>query len=180
MSAGSIPKRRVPEMGNRLRHPEEHQADADPRRKQHGEPRPDRVVGLGIRTAEAYAAERSHHQQQTEQDEEVARTQEHPVERRSEPGVQRVKSGARGVPERQHADDKSDDGKAGHGEDRVVNVETEEPYVVLADLVVGLWVVSSHEGCELYRGSRRPHPLTPAAGTGVSLRSIIPRLAVDP
>ena len=121
-------------MGNRLRHPEEHQADADPGREQHGEPRPGGVVGPGVRTAEAHATERGRHQQQTEQDEEVARAHEHPVERRSEPGVQRVKSAAGVVPERQHADDKSDDGKAGHGEDRVVNVEPEEPYVVPADL----------------------------------------------
>ena len=116
-------------MGNRLGHPEEHQADADPGCEQHGEPRPGRVVGPGVRTAEAHATERGRQQQQTEQDEEVASAHEHPVERRSEPGVQRVKSAGGVVPERQHADDKSDDGKAGHGEDRVVNVEPEEPYV---------------------------------------------------
>ena len=123
-SVGSVDAQRwISEMGDRLRHPEEHQADADPGREQHGEPRPEGVVGLGIRTAEANAAERSHQQQHAEQDEEVARAQEHPVERGSEPGVQRVESGGRGIPERQYADDECDDGEAGYGEDRIVNVE---------------------------------------------------------
>ena len=145
---GVDPERRIPEVVNRFRHPEEHQADADPGREQHGEPRPEGVVGPGVRTAEANATERSHHQQQAEQDEEVARAQKHPVERRSEPGVQRVESGGRGLPERQHAADEPDDGEAGYGEYRVVNVEPQEPDVVLADPVVGLGVVGGHAGSE--------------------------------
>ncbi len=48
---------RIQEVVDRLGHPEEHQAAAG--REQHGEPRPGGVVGLGVRTAEAHAAERT-------------------------------------------------------------------------------------------------------------------------
>ena len=99
---GVDPERRIPEMVDGLRHAEEHQADADPGREQHGEPGPGGVVGPGIRTAQAHAADRRRQQEQAEQDEEVPRAHEHPVERRGEPGVQRVEDARGGVPEGQH------------------------------------------------------------------------------
>ena len=57
-------ERRIPEVVDRLGNSEEHQADTDAGREQHGEPRPGGVVGSGVRTAEADAAERRHPQQQ--------------------------------------------------------------------------------------------------------------------
>ena len=131
-------ERRILEVLDRLRHAEEHQADADPGREQHGEPRPGGVVRPGVRTAQADAAEGRRQQQQAEEDEDVARGHEHPVERRGEPSVQCVEGAPGGVPEHEHPGDEGDDGEAGDDEDRVVNVEAEEPDVVLAELVVGL------------------------------------------
>ena len=76
-------ERRILEMLDRLRHSEEHQADADAGRKHHGEPRPGGVVRLGVWTAQADATERRRDQQQAEEDEDVASGHEYPVKRRS-------------------------------------------------------------------------------------------------
>ena len=69
---GVHPERGTQEMIDRLGNAEEHQADADPGREQHGEPRPVGVVRPGVRTAQADAPDGCCHQQQAEEDEDVA------------------------------------------------------------------------------------------------------------
>ena len=132
------PERRLQEMFHRLRHPKEHQADAHPGGEQHREPSRSRVVRSGIHAAQAHAAKRRRHQEQAEEDEEVARAHEHPVERRHEPRAQRPKGGRRPGLECQYTSDERDDGEAGDDEDRIVDVEAEKLDVVLTQLVVGL------------------------------------------
>ncbi len=115
-------------MVDRLGHPVEHQADADADAggEQHGEPGSGGVVRPGVRTAQADAAQRRYQQQQAEEDEDVARAHEYPVERRGEPGVQRVEDARGGVAEGQHPGDERDEGEAGDSEYRAVYVKAKE------------------------------------------------------
>ena len=131
-------ERRLQEVRDGLRHSEEHQADAHPRREQHGEPGAGGVVGPRAGAAQAHAAHRRHQQHEAEEQEQVARAHEHPVERRGEPEAQGPE-GRRGRRlEPQHGGDEPDGGQAGDQEDRVVDVEAEPLDVVPADFVVGL------------------------------------------
>ena len=59
---------RIQEVLDRLRNSEEHQADADPGREQHGDPRPSGIVRLGVGAAQAYATEGRDHDQKAKKD----------------------------------------------------------------------------------------------------------------
>ena len=130
---GGDSERRVPEVGDRFRHPEEHQADPDAGREQHREPRPIGVLRPRVWTAQADPAEGRCQKRQAEQHEDVGGGHEHPVERRGQPRIEGVEETRRGVPEHERSGHERDDGEAGDDEDGVVDVQAEGPDVVAAD-----------------------------------------------
>ena len=132
------PERRVLEMIDRLQDAEEHQPDAHAGREQHREPAEIAVVGLGIRAAEADLAVGRDDQEQAEQHEDVGRHHEQPVEGRGQPGSEPAEELGRPLLEHQNQNHEADDDDGGDEEHRIVEVETEDADVVLADLVVGL------------------------------------------
>ena len=82
-------------MENRLQNAEEHQADAHPGSKQHGEPSAKTEVRGGVRATDLDAAPGRCHQQQAEQHEQVGSGDEKAVKGAGQHGAQPAKRGGR-------------------------------------------------------------------------------------
>jgi len=128
-------------MRHRFGNPEEHQTDAHAGREQHREPADVAVVGRCFGSTDADAAIGADDQEQAEQNEDVGRAEEEPVESLGRRGEQPREHRPGLVGKSKCMEDERNDREARDHEDGVVDVESEGAEaafdVVLADRVFG-------------------------------------------
>ena len=138
------------EVRHRLRDAIEHQANAHPGGKQHGEPAEVGVIRLCVHAAEAHLAQRGNDQAEAEQHKDVRGADKEPGHVVGEPvaqgAEQRLDLGLQGQGQHheQHGDDCRD------GEDLAVDVQVEQELafdVVLTDHVIGVDQIGVAGGC---------------------------------
>ena len=117
---------------------EEHQADADARREQHGQPGRIAVLRRRVLAAEADPAQRRKRHAEAKQDEEIRGGEEEPVEGLGRPDSQIGENRRRLLRKQQGAGDERDHEQRRDDEDGVVDVEIEDADVVFADFVAAV------------------------------------------
>ena len=132
------PERRRQGVGHGLQDAKEHQADTDARREQHGQPSGIAVLRRGVPPAKANPAQRRQRNAEAEQDEEVRRGEIEPVERHGRPDPHAGEKRGRLLRKQQGADNEQDHQRGGYDEDRIVDIQIEDPDVVLADFVADI------------------------------------------
>ena len=125
-------------MGDGLKNTEEHQADTDTGSEQHRKPFGVAVAGHRIQPAKTDSSQRGHADPQAEHDEQVRRTEKEPVERRRGPRPQAGEYYCRLVQKQQGTDYDGQHQSRGDDEYRVVDVQTQDLDVVLADLMTDI------------------------------------------
>ena len=155
-----VQRPRVPVFGevvvDRLQNTEEQQADADARREHHRDPPGVGIVGFRVLAADPDLSDRQHNQSEAEQGDRIDRKHQIPVEGACQPRPKPAEEGGRAFLIGQREDHKSQDQNAGDDEDRIVNIQSERPDIVLTEFVFGReipdpWIGIEHLLCRDFR-----------------------------